>query len=158
MKTKIVTLSRLIAICNKIRSKNKTVLATGVFDVLHSEHKKFLQAAKEKGTALFVGLESDARVRKLKGVDRPINSIEVRLNNIAHWGIADYVFPLPKKFSQLNDYQTLIDKIKPDILAISFHSPHQSVKERILGKCGGKVEIVLPYNPEISTTFLLDNR
>ena len=49
----------------------KIVLATGCFDILHPAHLEFLALAKEQGDVLIVGLETDARVRQLKGKDRP---------------------------------------------------------------------------------------
>ncbi|KKS79400.1 MAG: Bifunctional protein HldE, partial [Candidatus Beckwithbacteria bacterium GW2011_GWA2_43_10] len=67
------------------------VLVTGCFDVLHSEHKKFLKAAKKLGGTLLVGLETDARTRQLKGPGRPINSLRLRLKNLQQLGIADQV-------------------------------------------------------------------
>src|SRR3990172_12032671 len=51
----------------------KIVLVTGVFDLLHDEHRNFLKVAKKAGDFLIVGLESDTRVRALKGVGRPVH-------------------------------------------------------------------------------------
>lgn len=54
------------------REGRKVVLVTGVFDLLHQEHQAFLRAAKQAGDVLLVGLESDSRVKALKGQGRPI--------------------------------------------------------------------------------------
>ena len=131
------------------------VLVTGCFDVLHSEHKKFLKAAKKLGGTLLVGLETDARTRQLKGPGRPINSLRLRLKNLQQLGIADQVIALPKQFNDLNHFSTLINQIRPDILAVSASTPHLAVKRRIMRESGGRVVIVLPHNPKISTTKLL---
>ena len=148
--TKIISLSQFQP------PQNKTiVLVTGVFDILHSEHQKFLIKAKQQDNILLVGLESDTRVKKLKGSHRPINSINIRLKNLADLNIADYVFSLPQKFNTKKDYQNIIKQIKPHILAISSHTPNQPLKKKILEKYGGKIKVVLPHNPQVSTTKII---
>lgn len=135
--------------------KAAKVLVTGVFDVLHSEHKKLLREAKKLGGRLLVGVETDERVKKLKGYNRPINSLAVRLANLRQLKIADEVFALPKKFDTEADYLSFTKKLKPDILAVSARTPFLNEKRQIMSHCGGKVVIVLPHNPQVSTTKLL---
>lgn len=131
------------------------VLVTGVFDVLHKEHVAFLKKAKALGGTLYVGLESDVRVSALKGPTRPVNSEEVRKENIEKLGIADTVFILPEQFSRPEDHRALLKKYSPSILAVSEHSPHLLEKQQLMQEIGGRVEIVHQHNPEISTTQLL---
>lgn len=135
--------------------KKTKVLVTGCFDVLHSQHRKLLKAAKKQGDILLVGLESDARVRKLKGSHRPLNPLKLRLKNLQALNIADFCFPLPKKFSKNHHHQALIKKLRPDILAISSHTPNQKAKRTIIEKYGGKIKVVLKHNPKLSTTKLI---
>jgi D-beta-D-heptose 7-phosphate kinase/D-beta-D-heptose 1-phosphate adenosyltransferase len=135
--------------------KPKKVLVTGCFDVLHQEHIKFLKAAKKQGDILLIGLESDARTKKLKGKGRPINPINTRLKNLAQLNLADHIFPLPEKFNSSKDHETLIKKIKPDILAISSHTPNQPQKKNIIEKYGGQLKVVHPRNPRISTSKMI---
>jgi rfaE bifunctional protein nucleotidyltransferase chain/domain len=53
----------------------KVVFTNGVFDLLHSGHVAYLDAARAAGDGLIVGLNTDASVRRLgKGPERPINS------------------------------------------------------------------------------------
>ena len=134
----------------------KKVLVTGVFDVLHQEHKKFLRAAKKEGDYLIVGLETDNRVKKIKGESRPINSQEQRKTNLESLGIADEVFILPSEFTKKSDYQGLIKEISPNILAVSAHTLHLDVKEKIMNECGGKLKIVLNHNPRFSSTKIIN--
>jgi len=132
-----------------------TVLVTGVFDILHQEHKNFLNQAKKQGDILLVGLESDKRVSQLKGKDRPINNLQIRFKNLAKWGIADYLFPLPKKFNTTKDHQKLLSQLRPNILAVSANTPNLSAKRQLIEKYGGKIKTVLKHNPNISTTKLI---
>lgn len=137
------------------RTKHRVVLATGVFDLLHRAHKGFLLAAKRSGDVLLVGLESDTRVKQIKGESRPINPQIVRKQNLEAWGVADYVFVLPEQFSHPEDHEKLIALIRPDILAVSAHSNHLDKKQAILSKYGGQVKVVYEFDPTISTTQLL---
>jgi D-beta-D-heptose 7-phosphate kinase/D-beta-D-heptose 1-phosphate adenosyltransferase len=52
----------------------KKVFVNGTFDILHVGHVALLDYAKSLGDQLVVGIDSDDRVRLLKGSDRPINS------------------------------------------------------------------------------------
>lgn len=145
-------------ILKKYYQLTRIVLVTGCFDVLHSEHKKFLTAAKKLGGILLVGLESDARVKKLKGPGRPVNSINQRITNLEKLNLADIVFSLPKKFNNLKDFRALINQIRPEILAVSASTPNLETKRKVLQSFGARVVIVLPHNPKISTTKMLKSR
>ncbi len=140
------------------RSTQKLVLVTGVFDVLHQEHRLFLEKAKAVGDILVVGLESDVRVKHMKGPDRPVFSQEVRLQHLAQWDIADFIFVLPDQFNTPAAHEQLIAGIRPAVLAVSSHSPHLESKQRILQKYGGEVKVVHQHNPEVSSTILIENR
>jgi len=59
------------------KTKN-TVFINGVFDLLHKEHLKMIEFASKFGDHLVIAIDSDARVKKLKGKDRPINNQEER--------------------------------------------------------------------------------
>ena len=50
------------------------VFVNGTFDIIHSGHLNLLSYAKSLGDVLYVGIDSDERVKQLKGSDRPINS------------------------------------------------------------------------------------
>ena len=52
----------------------KKILVNGTFDIVHPGHLALLNYAKSLGNWLVVAIDSDRRVRELKGVDRPINS------------------------------------------------------------------------------------
>ena len=137
------------------QAHQSVVLATGVFDVLHEEHVNFLRRAKAEGEVLVVGIESDARVKALKGQERPIHTLEHRLENLRRLAIADIVFGLPDTFGEPAVREALIAQVRPDILAVSSHSPHLDKKEALVSKYGGHVKVVHQHNPAISTTQLI---
>lgn len=55
-------------------SGKKIVFTNGCFDILHKGHVAYLNEAKKLGDVLFVGINSDSSVKKLKGPTRPINN------------------------------------------------------------------------------------
>lgn len=48
------------------------IFTNGCFDILHRGHVTYLQKAAQLGDHLIIGLNSDASVRRLKGVTRPV--------------------------------------------------------------------------------------
>ena len=56
----------------------KTIFVNGTFDILHPGHVQLLNYARSLGDSLIVAIDSDQRVRELKGKDRPINSEDDR--------------------------------------------------------------------------------
>jgi D-beta-D-heptose 7-phosphate kinase/D-beta-D-heptose 1-phosphate adenosyltransferase len=137
------------------KKKQKVVLATGVFDLLHAEHKNFLKKAKQAGEFLIVGVETDVRVKKMKGEDRPVHTLQKRMNTIETLPYVDAVFALPEAFSKPADHDGLIATIRPAILAVSSHSDHLDKKRAILQKYGGDIKVVHQHNPDVSTTQLI---
>lgn len=56
----------------------KTIFVNGTFDILHPGHVQLLNYARSLGDSLIVAIDSDRRVRELKGTSRPINSEDDR--------------------------------------------------------------------------------
>lgn len=137
---------------------DELVLVTGVFDVLHKEHLNFLMKAKQAGDVLLVGVESDERVRAIKGPSRPVNDETVRIQRLDSLSLADGIFLLPEKFSSPQEHRALIRQIRPDVLAVSSHTPYIEAKQEIIEQVGGELRIVHQHNPEISSTILIEKR
>src|SRR5258705_4548819 len=67
-----MTLDEAAALADRLRAARKRiVLANGCFDLLHVGHVRYLRAARELGDVLFVGINSDAAVARLKGRGPP---------------------------------------------------------------------------------------
>lgn len=56
----------------------KKVIVNGTFDVIHPGHLALLNYAKSLGDFLIVAIDTDDRVRQLKGPSRPINNQDER--------------------------------------------------------------------------------
>ena len=90
------------------------VVATGVFDIIHSGHAHFLNAAKEHGDELVVIVANDDTVRKMKG--EPVLSDEMRAEVVSHLKPVDQVV-IGRTGNMLD---IIVEEIKPDIIALGF--------------------------------------
>ncbi len=154
-----MTLNQAIETSKLAHSQGKkVVLVTGVFDLLHQEHINFLYKACEIGDLLLVGVETDERVRQMKGEGRPIQILSDRILGIEQLGITQAVFDLPAQFSLPADHELLISQLRPDILAVSSHTLHQDKKQLLMERYGGRLQVVHQHNPEVSTSEITKSR
>ena len=80
------------ALAARLRADGKrVVLANGCFDLLHVGHVRYLTAARALGDVLFVGLNSDAAVSRLKGPGRPLMPAAERVEMLAALRPVDHV-------------------------------------------------------------------
>lgn len=149
------TINTISPICLQLKaSGQKIVLATGFFDLLHTEHINFLQKAKSAGTILIVAVESDLRALQTKGEGRPIETQSIRCKKVSQF--ADYIIALPDDFNNFDAYESLMSAIKPNIYAVSEHTTHIKSKTFLVEKYGGVLKVVHTFNPEISTTQIIN--
>ena len=69
----------------------KKVFVNGTFDILHRGHLELLTFARDQGDWLTVAIDSDRRVKQLKGYDRPVNDVSERANLLRHLRAVDQV-------------------------------------------------------------------
>ena len=93
------------------QANKKIVFTNGCFDLLHVGHVRYLEQAKQLGDLLFVGLNSDESVKRLKGPLRPIQNQDDRAEILAALRCVDFV----SVFDEDTPYQ-LIKKVRPQIL------------------------------------------
>jgi D-glycero-beta-D-manno-heptose 1-phosphate adenylyltransferase len=68
-----LTIQEAVSVADHLRAEGKRiVLANGCFDLLHVGHVRYLCAARDRGDVLFVGVNGDAAVARLKGPGRPL--------------------------------------------------------------------------------------
>jgi D-glycero-beta-D-manno-heptose 1-phosphate adenylyltransferase len=125
----------------------KIVFTNGCFDLLHYGHIHYLAEARDLGDKLIVGLNSAASVRRLKGINRPINDELTRQHLLAALAFVDAVVV----FEDDTPYD-LIKIIEPDILVKGGDwQPSQIVGSDIVLAKGGEVRS-LPFIEGYSTT------
>ena len=90
------------------------VWTNGCFDVLHRGHIELFKFAKSQGNHLVVGLDSDEKVKRDKGSDRPFNTFEDRKEVLLSIRYIDDVW----YFDSRNGLVELIKKYQPDVMVI----------------------------------------
>jgi len=106
---KIISTKALSKIISKLKSKGKkVVLCHGVFDLLHIGHIKHFKEAKGMGDVLVATITQDKYVNK--GPNRPIFSLNTRMESIAALRDVDYVAP-----NIFTNAAQLIKMLKPNI-------------------------------------------
>jgi len=92
----------------------KTVWINGCFDVLHRGHIELFKFAESMGDFVIVGIDSDFRVKQLKGDSRPINSEEDRKFMLESIECIDKVVI----FQTSSELRGMIHHFKPDIMIV----------------------------------------
>ncbi len=132
----------------------KVVLVGGCFDILHPGHILFLKKAREQGDKLIVLLESDQKIKELKGKDRPFFSQKERAEVLKGIKYVSQVISLP--FMRRDaDYEKIIKSLKPDIIAATYGVSDNYHKERIAHLVGAKIKYVTKIIGDYSTTNIL---
>ena len=121
------------------------VFTNGCFDILHRGHIEMLMFCKSLGDTVFVGLNSDNSVKRLKGDSRPINSEIDRKLMLESLKYVDKVFI----FDDDTPYE-LIKTIRPDIIV----KGGDYKKDEVVGNDICHVEI-FDYNKNYSTTKII---
>ena len=92
----------------------KTVFVNGTFDILHRGHLELLNYAKSLGEYVVVGIDSDRRVRKMKGPNRPVNSADDRGLMLVNLKSVDEV----RFFSNDRELENMVKSVKPDVMVV----------------------------------------
>lgn len=133
------------------RQGHRIIFTNGCFDILHRGHISYLKQAKALGHTLVVGLNTDDGVRRLKGPNRPINSLEDRAQVLAALNCVDHVIPFDE-----DTPDRLIRAIRPDIFVKGGDYTRATLPEASLVEALGGVIKFLPYVDNFSTTSLIE--
>lgn len=90
----------------------RVVLTSGSFDILHEGHSMYLEAARQLGDFLIVGVDSDEKIRIRKGPGRPVVPEQERLRMVCHQrGVGLVTLKRPE-----HPQWALIKAVEPDVL------------------------------------------
>ncbi len=151
---KIITWEKLPEWRAAFRATGKKLVVTnGCFDILHLGHVTYLENARNFGDALLIGVNSDATVRGLKGIGRPVNSEADRASVLASLqsvdGVCIFADSTATKF---------LAAAQPDIYVKGGDYTLETLNQderRAVESAGGKI-ILVPFVPGKSTTGLLE--
>lgn len=91
-----------------------TIWVNGCFDILHPGHIELFKVAKSLGDKLIVGVDTDEKVKRDKGEDRPINPLSFRKTMLESVRYIDLVLP----FGSRLELEQLIELYEPDVLLV----------------------------------------
>jgi rfaE bifunctional protein nucleotidyltransferase chain/domain len=132
------------------QANDQVVFTNGCFDILHLGHVDYLEKARQTGTKMIVGLNSDDSVRILKGPERPVNNEYARARIIASLQFVDLVIV----FNEQTPLE-LITQLIPDILVKGDdYSIETIVGAKEVMAAGGQVKTI-PLVPSYSTTGII---
>ncbi len=136
----------------RVQAPGDVVFTNGVFDLLHPGHVDVLNAARREGTALIVGINSDASVQRLKGPTRPIRSTTERAYVLAGLEAVDVVVVFDE-----DTPLELVRLLEPDVIVKGGdYSPETIVGAAQVTARGGRV-VVIPLTAGQSTTSIIEN-
>ncbi len=130
----------------------RIVFTNGCFDILHRGHITYLNQAKAMGDVLFVGLNADDSVRRLKGPARPINTLEDRAHVLAALSCIDHIVPFHD-----DTPVRLIERIRPDVFVKGGDYRSDRLPERQAVEALGGTVHILPYVEDRSTTGIIEH-
>lgn len=139
MNPKLIPRSEVAALGERLRAEGKRVaFANGCFDLLHVGHVRYLAGARREGDTLVVGVNSDGRVRELKGPGRPLLDEQARAELLAALESVDYVVIFDEP-----TVARLLEELRPDVHCKGTDYTEETVPERaVMKKLGGAVRIV----------------
>ena len=119
----------------------------GCFDVLHYGHFQMIEYAASLGT-LVIGIDTDERIKKMKGMDRPYHTLQQRIFNLLNIkGVYTVV-----SFNTDEELISQIKLIQPDIFVIG-----SDYKDKpIIGGEFAKEILYFDRIEEFSTTKILN--
>lgn len=133
------------------RSLGHTMVFTnGVFDLLHPGHVRYLEAARQLGDALIVGLNGDASVRANKGPDRPLTAQEERAELLLALHCVDAVV----LFDEPTPHD-LIAALQPDVLVKGADWAADAIVGRDIVEARGGRVVRVPVEQGYSTTAIV---
>ena len=128
------------------RAGRRVAFANGCFDVLHAGHVRYLQAAKQQGDVLVVGVNSDRSVASLKGPGRPLLHAQARAELIAALEPVDYVIIFDEHTAE-----AMLSELRPDVHCKGPDYTVESVPESALAKSLG-ISVAIVGDPKDHST------
>jgi D-beta-D-heptose 7-phosphate kinase / D-beta-D-heptose 1-phosphate adenosyltransferase len=150
----ISTLADLEQLCNTYREQGKRIAFTnGCFDILHSGHVTYLHCARKLADVLIVGINNDESIQRIKGKDRPINSLSDRIEVLSGLSAVDHIISFG---SQFDDTPTLVIRaVRPNVFVKGGDYTREKLPEADVVEANGGEIIFIPFIPDHSTSAII---
>ena len=148
---KVMSREDAAAFIRAAQTRGQTVaLASGVFDLLHVGHVRYLQSARQFADLLVVSLNSDASTRAIKGPERPVIPESERAEMVAALECVSAVLIFDETV-----VRTTLRALKPDFFVKGTDYTPESVPERdVVSEYGGRVVIAGDLKNHSSTQVI----
>ncbi|MBE9525440.1 MAG: bifunctional D-glycero-beta-D-manno-heptose-7-phosphate kinase/D-glycero-beta-D-manno-heptose 1-phosphate adenylyltransferase HldE [Proteobacteria bacterium] len=147
----IVAEERLITLVKDARNHGEKVIMTnGCFDILHAGHVTYLEQAKSLGDRLIVAVNDDDSVKRIKGPERPVNTMTRRMQVLAGLSCVDWVVP----FYEDTPTRLICDVAPSALVKGGDNNPDDIPGGQCVREQGGEV-LVMEYVDNCSTTGLI---
>ena len=148
---RIIDKKQALKFINESKERGERVIMTnGCFDIIHAGHVSYLMKAKSLGDCLIVAINDDDSVKKIKGSDRPINTLENRMTVLNGLTSVDLVVP----FSE-DTPEELISFLGPDVLVKGGDYKEEDIVGAKSVKDSGGDVVILPFEEGCSTSLIL---
>lgn len=152
---KLVKIRDLPKLRDFLRLTDRSVVfVTGVYDVIHFGHLRYLKKASLQGDILVVGLNSDQSAKKLKGKERPIFGEEMRAEFLSYVDFIDHIVIYPWIHAA-----KIINILKPDVYVCVKGRWKGDLEEKpeikAARKYNGRVVVLPPQSLMVSTTRII---
>jgi len=146
--------TKIKALIENYKTQGKRIVFTnGCFDILHSGHVSYLKGSKAEGDILIVGLNNDESIKRLKGLQRPINSLDDRIEVLSELSCIDHIIPFGKTGDDTP--VPLLKQIRPHVFVKGGDYRHKFLpEEKMLRDIGCKI-VFLPTVANRSTTDVI---
>lgn len=151
LEKKLIKPEHLEATVAFIRKSGRTIATlNGSFDLLHAGHLYILSQARLQADVLFVALNSDTSIQAYKSHDRPIISLQYRLEMMAALEYVDFV-----TWFEETDPCLLLSKIRPDVHVNGAEYGMNCIEAKTVQSFGGKIHLV-DRIPTLSTSSIIE--
>lgn len=148
---RLLTVEEAVEVAQALQAEGKLVgFTNGCFDILHPGHLQSFERSRELCDALFVGLNSDASIKRLKGPERPINNQDTRVAMLTALRSVDYVVVFDDDTAL-----PLIEQLRPDVIAKEGYPLEKWPEGQAVVAYGGRA-VELPRLEGFSTTSIID--
>ncbi len=129
----------------------RVVFTNGCFDLLHPGHISYLRAARSLGDTLVLGLNSDASVKRLKGLSRPVVPEKDRAAVLEALDSVDAVFI----FAEDTPIR-LMRELEPAVYVKGGDYRVEDLPEAEVAREFGAEVRIIPFEPGYSTSALIE--
>jgi D-beta-D-heptose 7-phosphate kinase/D-beta-D-heptose 1-phosphate adenosyltransferase len=128
----------------------KLIWVNGTFDVMHVGHIRLLEFAKSLGDFLIVGLDTDDRIKELKGQDRPVNFLKDRIEFMRSIRCVDEVV----NFDSDEVLASLIKSVRPAAMVVG----EEYKNKKVIGSEWADEVIYFSRIGDYSTTKIINKK